>query len=83
VIITEADRATARRVIRRHVGARPTDEIVTGSALHLEHRPQLNGSWTRAGDRTQFVSCGREFFDACGRAAAQGRAYAKALREAR
>jgi hypothetical protein len=65
--ITEADRATARRVIRRHVDSPKI--VVSPRPAHIYGPAQsvclLPGVW-----------------DAAVLAAAQGRAYAKALREA-
>jgi metal-sulfur cluster biosynthetic enzyme len=78
VIITEADRATARRVIRRHVGALSTMRFTmnpTATECFIS-RPM-----TASFRATVHVS--PEVLSAAVEAAAQGRAYAAALRGAK
>jgi len=76
--ITEADRATARRVIRRWVGARENARIFFPWGVAYNEAPSAtpHPSGTR-------VAVGPGWWDAACLAAARGRAYAKALRGAK
>lgn len=75
--ITEADRATARRVIRRIAGVGPNARI--------DETILSNGKATMRVNRLSrpFVCVDVEALDAACLAAAQGRLYAAALRGAR
>lgn len=81
MIITEADRATARRVIRRHMGATPHAKVFVARGLHSDV------AWFAPGAsiycREEPVAVTEDAFGAACLAAAQGREYAKALRGAR
>jgi hypothetical protein len=83
--ITEADRAAARRVIRRHVTLRHVGLMASYVDLKIGAREYAYGpagyiQWEPGMDRIYVSWC---VFNAACLAAAQGRAYAKALRGAK
>jgi hypothetical protein len=81
--ITEADRATARRVIRRMSGVGPHASVNLYPVIGGEAYGMIRCGAGVGGSAPDWVNINANWFNAAVEAAAQGRAYAAALRSAK